>query len=179
MTGFGPAALPDDLELRQLELEDVAAISGLIGACDRSYLEWAPDEWSPPEISSDLEKWRRRLAEDEHWTLGALDAQGDLVGMTAARQATVGEPEVPIACRGHLGALFVHPSRWRQRIGVGLLERAELAMRELGFEAAMLITPELGPARAFYEATGWSANGEREYQQDFDMGMVEYEKDLP
>jgi GNAT superfamily N-acetyltransferase len=173
-----PAALPSDLELRELRVEDADAIASLIGACDQTYLQWAPSGWTTPPESEAREKWTRRLAEPERWTLGAVDAKGRLVAMVAARQATAGEGREVLLGRGLLEALFVDPPRWGQRIGIGLLERAESAMQGLGFDVAVLSTPEAAPARAFYEKAGWSSNGVREYLESFDMWMVEYEKQL-
>ena len=43
MSSPEPALLPSDLKLRPLVPEDAAAIVALISACDRTYLEWAPE----------------------------------------------------------------------------------------------------------------------------------------
>jgi GNAT superfamily N-acetyltransferase len=179
MTRVEPASLPTDPTFRDLGIADAGAVAELIGACDQTYLQWAPDDWSPPPKHEERVKWEERLAEPGRWTEGAFDGQGLLVGMVAARQATDdGEGAKPIAGLGHIGALFVHPARWRQGFGLGLLEHAEQAMAERGFERAMLRTPEWAPARHFYEAAGWTPTGAREFREDFDMWVVHYEKPL-
>jgi GNAT superfamily N-acetyltransferase len=154
-----------------------AAIGDLIGACDRTYLEWAPDGWSPPPQEAGVAKWEARLAEADRWARGAFESSGRLAAMVAARQARTQDGQ-PIEARGRLGALFVDPARWKEGIGVALLRHAERAMRDLGFESATLETPESAPARAFYDRCGWKANGVREFKDDLGMWMVEYETSL-
>ncbi len=179
MTRVEPAPLPSDLSIRALGPEDAGAVAELIGACDQTYLQWAPDDWSPPPEHEERAKWERRLGESGRWSEGAFDGQGGLVGMVVARQATEDvERATPVAGLGHVGALFVHPARWRQGVGIGMLQHAEQAMAERGFDRLMLRTPEWAPARRFYEAAGWTATGAREFREDFDMWVVHYEKNL-
>ena len=177
MSSPAPARLPSDLELRPLMPADAVAIVALIGACDRTYLEWAPSGWSPPPEEPGIAKWGTRLGEAKRWAEGAFERSGDLVAMASARAAR-GDDGTEIKRRGRLGALFVHPERWGEGIGLALLRRAEGAMRDLGCESATLETPEAAPARGFYERNGWRANGMREYKGDLGMWMVEYETSL-
>jgi GNAT superfamily N-acetyltransferase len=172
------AALPADLELRELRVSDAQAIAALIDACDQTYLEWAPPDWTPPPQAESVEKWQRRLGGTERWSCGAFDADGRLAAMASARPEVdedVGEAVPGVA---HLGALFVHPSRWREGIGANLLRRAEEGMRELGYRRAVLRTPEGAPARALYESAGWSLTGERDFHESIRMTMAIYAKDL-
>ena len=177
MSSPEPAPLPPDLELRPLAPDDAAAIVALIGACDRTYLDWAPSGWSPPPEEPAVAKWEARLAEPGRWARGAFESSGGLAAMVAGRRAMTQDGE-PIEARGRLGALFVHPTRWREGIGLALLRRAERAMRDLGCESATLETPEAAPARGFYERHGWHANGVRKFKDDLGMWMVEYESSL-
>ena len=167
--------LPGELELRPLSPADAAAIAALIGACDRTYLEWAPSGWSPP--AEQPGKWETRLGEAERWAEGAFDPSGRLIAMGSARRARADDGS-DIEARGRLGALFVDPDRWGEGLGLLFLRRAERAMRDLGCESASLETPEDAPARAFYERHGWSAYGGREFKDDLGMWMVEYETSL-
>jgi GNAT superfamily N-acetyltransferase len=165
--------------MRGLNPGDAGAIAELIGACDETYLEFAPQGWQPPSADQETAKWIERLSEAGRWSCGAFDAQGALVGFAAMRQArTDEEPSALVPGIGHLGALFVHPRRWREGIAAHLLDRAEAAMREQGFQIGRLRTPERAPARRFYERHGWSSTGESWYREDFGMTEVGYEKRL-
>jgi GNAT superfamily N-acetyltransferase len=177
VTAAGLPPLPRGLELRRLEPADVTTIVALIYDCDMSFLEWAPAGWSPPPAEAGIAKWEPRLVEADRWTRGAFDASGGLVAIASARRGRTDDGST-IEARGRLGALFVHPSRWREGIGAALLRRAVQGMRDLDCETASLETPEQGPARAFYERHGWEANGKREFKDDLGMWEVEYETRL-
>jgi GNAT superfamily N-acetyltransferase len=170
-------ALPADLELRELRQSDAEAIAKLIGACDQTYLEWAPRGWKPPPEAESVDKWQVRLQGTERWSLGAFDAEGRLVAMASAR-SEVDDRGEEVSGVAHFGALFVHPSRWREGIAANLLERAERGMRDLGYRRAVLRTPEGAPARALYESAGWSLTAERDFHESIQMAMAIYAKDL-
>jgi GNAT superfamily N-acetyltransferase len=109
--------------------------------------------------------------------LSGLPPDLSLRGLSAGDAAAVAE--LIGACdMGHLGALFVHPDRWRHGIATFLLERAELAMVERGLPTGRLWTAERAPARHFYQRHGWVATGESRFREDFGMTVVGYEKRL-
>jgi GNAT superfamily N-acetyltransferase len=171
--------LPSDLSLRELSLDDAASVAALVDACDRTFFDFAPPGWQPPGVDKETAKWTERLTEADRWSCGAFDGEDALVGFAAMLQArTDGEPSETIPGVGYLEALFVHPRRWREGIASRLLEGAESAMRERGFERGQLRTTEGVPARRFYEARGWSATGQSWYHEVFGMTMVGYEKRL-
>ena len=63
---------------------------------------------------------------------------------------------------GELYAIYVHPERWGSGIGRQLIAAGEERLRELGHAHAILWVLEDNPrARRFYEAAGWSADGEK------------------
>ena len=93
--------------------------------------------------------------------------------MIAVRDAIDDLPGV-----GHVSALFVHSSRWREGIAGHLLAGGEEVMRKRGFGRATLRTPEWAPARRFYEAQGWAKTHVREYAEGWDMWTIRYEKSL-
>jgi GNAT superfamily N-acetyltransferase len=169
-------ALPSDLTERELGSGDAAATAALIAACDQTYLESAPEGWTPPSEEQEREDWREKLGEPDRWCHGAFDPVGELVAMIAVRDAV--EDDESIAGVGQVSALFVHPSRWRQGIATRLLADGEQIMRERGVGRARLRTPEWAPARGFYEAQGWRATEVREFADKWDMWTIRYEKTL-
>jgi GNAT superfamily N-acetyltransferase len=63
---------------------------------------------------------------------------------------------------GELFALYVEPPAWGKGAGRALLERAEAALRDTGFDTAVLWVLEDNPrARRLYELAGWSTDGGR------------------
>jgi GNAT superfamily N-acetyltransferase len=169
--------LPADLTRRGLGPEDADAAADLVLACDRTYLDWAPQGWRPPPKDEERERWQSDLGQSERWTLGVFDPSGQLSGLASIMPATDETGDV-IEATGHLGALFVHPDRWRQGIASRLLREAEEAMRERGWSRVMLRTPVGAPAERFYEANGWTASDHTEYLEVIDMWVSRYEKDL-
>jgi GNAT superfamily N-acetyltransferase len=176
VSGAKPS-FPADLRFRELRPADAGRVAALIAACDQTYLEWAPPGWQPPAEEDERAKWEGRLAEPDRWSKGAFDRSGELIAMVVTRQAR-DDADEPLAGRGHVGALFVHPGRWRQGIAGRLMAEAEEQMRRRGFRLALLRTPEQAPARRFYEAIGWKGTGQRGFREDFGMWVIDYEKDL-
>lgn len=171
--------VPPDLGLRELKQSDVGAIAELIGACDVTYFDFAPQGWRPPSLSEETAKWTGRLKDVDRWSRGAFGREGRLIAFAAMRQARrADDRDEPVPGVGHLGALFVHPERWREGIARVLLDLAESAMRERQFHTGWLRTPERAPARRFYEQMGWAATGESWYREDFGMTVIGYEKRL-
>jgi GNAT superfamily N-acetyltransferase len=160
--------------------EDGEALRGLVAACDRSYLDWAPAGWSPPQPAAD---WSVRLAEAGRWSLCAVAADQAVVAYTSFRPARHEEaPGVatgpPLPGLAHLAALYVHPARWRQGLGAAMVARAEAAMRSRGYGAARLWTPEGAPAERFYAARGWRRDGRSGWDGWLGLRMVGYAKRL-
>ena len=172
-----PAA-PPALQTRTPTPADAGALSALIRACERSYLDWAPAGWTPPELESD---WPARLTEPGRWSLVAVDEA--LVAYAAFRPArseeTPGAPSgPPLPDVAHLAALYVHPTRWRQGLGAAMLARAEAAMRARECVAAQLWTPKGAPAERLYAARGWRRDGRSAWDDWLGLPMVGYAKRL-
>jgi GNAT superfamily N-acetyltransferase len=172
--------LPADLVARPLAVADGAALADLVRACDRTYLEWAPSGWAPPEVAPD---WAARFAEPGRWSCCALDADGAMVAFVSFRPAreheTPGRPDGPLLEGvAHIGAVFVHPSRWREGIAASLLQRAEREMRARGYTAAQLWTPDGAPAERFYAAQGWRRDGRVAFHEWVGLTVVSYAKPL-
>jgi GNAT superfamily N-acetyltransferase len=61
---------------------------------------------------------------------------------------------------GEVQALYVSPERWRSGAGTQLMARAEALLVQAGFRDALLwVLRDNARGRAFYEATGWRADG--------------------
>ena len=168
--------LPADLGLRDLGVNDVDEIVQLVGRCDLTYLEWAHEGWTPPDLTWYADRWYQRLPAMGTWARGAFDPQGRLVGIAAFRPERDATRLVPGVA--HINAMFVHPDRWRQGIGGELLDLAEREMRSRKYLWARLWTPEGAPARAFYETRDYRPEGRREFFEELGMIVVGYEKPL-
>jgi GNAT superfamily N-acetyltransferase len=186
--------LPGDLVVRPPAPGDVAGIAALVGACDESYRDWAPDGWEPPPPGRELDRWRGRITDGSWWTRVAQEPSGRVVGLVCFTQAVVqrmlpsppGRPDAgegvltvePILGRAHVSAVFTHPGRWREGIAAGLLAIAEDAMRAAGYREVQLWTPRDAPARRFYEVTGWRHDGREQWLADLALPIVAYVKPL-
>jgi GNAT superfamily N-acetyltransferase len=63
---------------------------------------------------------------------------------------------------GELYVIYVDPAHWGSGVGRELIRAAEERMRELGHGHVVLWVLDENPrARRFYEAAGWSVDGER------------------
>lgn len=176
-------SLPADLHVRPAGPGDEPALTALIAACDASYRDWTPDGWEPPDPAESLARWNGALTDGSRWTRIALEPGGRAIGLVCFTQALEERPDgtrsnEPIPGRAHVSAVFTHPERWRQGIAGGLLALAEAAMRAEGYREVQLWTPELAPARRFYDATGWRHDGRTTYLADMDLPLVAYVKPL-
>jgi len=100
-------------------------------------------------------QWGARLpASPPSFCLVALDG-ADLVGFAAGGPSLDGDD-----AEGQVYALYVDPARWRGGAGRALLAAAEERLRETGSErGALWVLSTNAPARSFYEACGWHADG--------------------
>jgi GNAT superfamily N-acetyltransferase len=159
---------------------DAEALSELIEACDRSYLDWAPAGWSVPEVSPD---WARRFEDPERWSHCVWDSDGGMVAFAcfkpAHRSDTPGFDDGPLLVGvAQLAAVFVHPSWWRQGVATALLELAESEMAARGYTSAQLWTPENAPAECFYTAQGWTRDGRFGWHPWIGLTVIGYAKRL-
>jgi GNAT superfamily N-acetyltransferase len=169
--------LPVDLTMCELGLGDLATILELVSRCDRTYVEWAPQGWEPPDLELDRARWANDWNQPDHWARGAAERSGRLVGLARWR-ADRDDSGRAVQGAAHVSALFIHPDRWREGIAEALLVVAEAAMREQGYRVARLWTPEGAPAQGFYEATGWSKDGRSGWHEGLRLPIVGYEKRL-
>jgi GNAT superfamily N-acetyltransferase len=152
-------------EVTEADLDDVVT---LIVRADAQTADWAPEDWALPEGHADRERsvWIKELEAADFRSELALDDAGAIVGVVATKGA------------GHVSTLFVEPAMQAQGIGGRLLARAEGWLRAGGCERATLNVLDGSPAAGFYDAHGWSPNGERGNFDWFDLPTVGYEKSL-
>jgi GNAT superfamily N-acetyltransferase len=154
---------------------DLDAIVALVAACDETWREWTPDGWEPPTPES--MRWVRQLTATEYWTRVAVE-EGRIVGLVSWGPAREGAGWQVVPGVAHLGALFVHPDRWRTGVASQLLDAAEAAMREAGYVRARLNTPEGAPAERFYASRGWARAERTHWHAVVRLESVEYTIDL-
>jgi GNAT superfamily N-acetyltransferase len=170
--------LPADLTVRDLGPDDLPDVVALVARCDATYRESAPAGWKPPDPEQRKPKWRERLQDPHRWSRGAFDAEGRLVATAVWEHFNDPDSEADQPGVAHVSAVFVDPARWRQGIASALLSQAEQAMRERAYHLARLWTPEIAPARRFYENHGWRHDGRRKWYQRLQLHIVGYEKPL-
>jgi GNAT superfamily N-acetyltransferase len=169
--------LPAGIALGELEAEDLEEMLTLVGRCDLTYLDWAPADWRRPDVMADVPRWRANWDRPHRWARGAFDDEDALVAFVSWSQEVEAD-ERAVAGVAHLSALFVDPPHWKQGIAAALLERAEAAMIAAGLGTGRLWTPELAPARGFYEAMSWRPDGKRSWHAPLGLAVVGYEKQL-
>jgi ribosomal protein S18 acetylase RimI-like enzyme len=111
------------------------------------------------DVSARQALWREGLARTPRpgsATFVAL-VEGEIVGF-----ATVGASHSEDGT-GELYAIYVDTTRWGHGAGRALIQHAEASLRESGFPKALLWVIE-GNERAerFYQAAGWTRDGEKE-----------------
>ena len=163
--------------IREAEEKDVEAIVAIVIECDMTFTEFAPEEWQPPSIATELEHTRNGIASAErHVCVAELD--DEVVGFSAWAAAAhtrepVDDPEL-----AHLGRLFVRPDHWGNGVATALHAEALAAARAAGFSAMRLFTPSAHiRARRFYEREGWHEVGSRP-ESPIGLPITEYRRAL-
>ena len=165
------------MRIRAAEEKDVEAIVAIVIECDMTFTEFAPDEWQPPSIATELEHTRAGIAAPErHVKVAELD--GDVVGFSAWVAAALARQPVDDSELAHLGRLFVRPDHWGKGIASALHAEVLDAVRAAGFRALRLFTPTAHErARRFYEREGWREVGSRP-ESPIGLPVTEYRRAL-
>lgn len=143
--------------LRRATAGDAAAIAAIQVETWRAAYAHA----FPPEYLEGLSVADRRVLWTRTLSDGTFDVFVAELGGHVAGFVSSGPAEDKTA-PGELFALYVAPSDWGKRAGRTLLERAETALRDAGFDTAVLWVLKDNPrARRLYEAAGWRADGGR------------------
>jgi GNAT superfamily N-acetyltransferase len=83
---------------------------------------------------------------------------------------------------GEIRAIYVSPDHWGTGLGHRLLAAGELALRDAGFDRALLwVLEQNTQARRFYERQGWVLGRPIRIENigGFDVTEARYEKQLP
>ena len=132
------------------------------------------------EVGERERRWRASLADPGRVTYIAADGAGRLAGFAEAGGCR--DDDMDGAVTGELMALHVG-ERWQhQGIGRLLHARAAALLASRGFTTAMLwVLTDNAPARGFYAALGWTADGRTRHQvlRGADVREVRYAIRLP
>jgi GNAT superfamily N-acetyltransferase len=166
--------------LRPATRDDIPALSELLRDCDLTQREWAGPGVPIPTLEEDALEWEMRFTRAGSWIRVLEEDDGRIVAAVAYAQATIDRDRdrTPVQGLAHVSAVFVHPDRWRRGIARRLLDAAEAAMREDGFDRAQLWTLEGSPAEHLYRALGWVRDGRREEYPPMRLNTVAYVKAL-
>ena len=136
----------------------------------------------PDELLDELDParradmWRRWLNEmgDRLLAFVALDDLERVTGFTAAGPPR--DDDVAATC-GELYAIYVEPDRWSGGIGTELMAAVTDALREVGYDRAVLWVLESNErTRRFYELHGWEPDGQAKVEPwgDSELHEVRY-----
>lgn len=117
----------------------------------------------------------QRAAQWREWPPLVAEVEGEIVGF-----ASIGASRDDDAS-GELFAIYLDPTRWGTGVGRELIIGAELGLRDLGHEDAILWVLEDNPrARRFYERAAWRPDGGHRQIEilGLDVEEVRYRKQL-
>jgi GNAT superfamily N-acetyltransferase len=158
--------------------DDIPALARLVYATDMTHRTWAGPGFPIPATEVEELEWDLRFARTDAW-IEVAEEGAALAGVCAWAAGTASrEDRTLVPGLAHVSAMFVHPDFWRRGIARLLLERAEAAMRDAGYQRAQLWTLEGSPAERLYAALGWTADGRREHFPLMDLPIVAYAKPL-
>lgn len=170
------------MRIRRATRADIPAIARLVVAAQATHRDWAGPVAVPGEAEEELE-WDVRFARASAWIAVAEDDEVEggsgPIGVVAFAQATVSEVDrTPLPGVAHVSSVFVRPDRWRRGVARAMLDAAEDAMRDAGYDRAQLFTLDGSPAERLYTALGWRRDGRRKPYPPMGLHVVAYVKAL-
>lgn len=159
--------------------EDVERIVALTMEGFETYRSFAPEGWTPPSASQEVERLLEMIGEDHVWYLVA-EHEGELVGHVGFLPADrLSFARVDNPGLAHLRQLFVTRAHW----GTGLARQLHAAAideaRTRGFTGMRLFTPGgQERARSFYEREGWSLARPPAFDERIGLEIAEYRRAL-
>jgi GNAT superfamily N-acetyltransferase len=164
-----------DPEIRDAVPEDARRIAEVhVSSWRVAYAGLLPDEALTALEVDDFHEWRQRALSDRRIPGSAtlvIEEGGALRGFAdigPAREMPEPEP------RGEVYAIYLAPDAWGRGLGRALLEASERRLLKEGFSDAVLWVLESNqPTRRFYEACGWSSDGERKFAEVHGIQVME------
>ncbi len=144
-----------------------------------SYRSWAQSSWEPPTRIEMLLGMMQRFTRDGSWSSVAFTTDGRPAGHGAARPELDGQgaARTDVARLTHL---FVRRDHWGSGVADLIHNHILAGMTERGFGSACLWTPTgQARARAFYERNGWLPSGAVDPENDLQLELLEYVRELP
>jgi GNAT superfamily N-acetyltransferase len=159
---------------------DAAAVAATLSEGFESYREWAPPDWTPPQVGEgDVERFGAALARPDVWFLVACDTDGSVIGHIALALATHEDPGPPPPETVFVWQLFVRVGWHGQGVATELMHAAVAEAARRGFSAMCLWTLEgAGRARRFYEREGFALTGRVHEDSDFGLTTMQYRRDI-
>ena len=163
-----------EVAIRLAGARDAEGIASVHAAAWREAFTFLPSRFlEAMTAGAVLEKWKGAVLDPTTSLFIAVD-DGCVVGFLQVRAD---------ADEGEVMALYVAPSRWRQRVGSTLLSFGEAWLVAHGVDTALLWTAkESQQSRGFYEARGWVASGGEQTQHlgptDIALHEIEYRRAL-
>jgi GNAT superfamily N-acetyltransferase len=164
--------------LRAATAGDADAMVAVTAEGFETYRSFAPDGWTPPSASQELERLLRLLGDGDVWYQVA-EHEGELVGhvgfLPAERTfAPVGDPGL-----AHFRQLFVTRAHWGRGLATRLHAAAIDEARARRFTGMRLFTPGgQERARRFYEREGWSLARPPAFDERIGLEIAEYRRAL-
>ena len=161
--------------IRRAQTSDARGIAeAQVASWQAAYRALLPDDLLDTLSVSGFEnRWRLRLTfEDSRQTL-VYERDGRILGFVAFGPCR--DEDIQALHVGEIYAIYLRPTHWRQGYGSALMRAALQALREGGYaQVTLWVLRNNQPARRFYEAAGFRADGAvKEERRDADVQVRE------
>ncbi|MBE0600495.1 MAG: GNAT family N-acetyltransferase [Firmicutes bacterium] len=142
------AATPDDAPA-MVRLVTVAWQTAYRGILSDAYLDGIDPAVRTPRV-------RESILTDPRFWYYVLEQDGDIVGVSGLCAL----PDEDLRGAGEIKVFYIRPDKQGQGLGKLMMRHALDALMDRGFpRAALWVLTDNRPARAFYEAMGFAADG--------------------
>jgi ribosomal protein S18 acetylase RimI-like enzyme len=149
-----------------------------VASWDVAYRGIMPDDMiAKTDLAYRIRDWSRRLAEPD-WPAFLMEVDGEAVGfyhITASPDADV-DPRTA----GHITSFHILPHLRGKGYGRTLMDHAMKEFSRRGLtQATLWVLEKNKPARQFYDALGWTADGARKDYPRTDVPELRYRIRIP